>query len=122
MTVALLPTRTTNQWTAAEQALHDAVATADHPLLTEHAVAAERLLQEAGQPTRSWANRMAAIAVVAERRADAAPTITRRIAYVDAAAAAGGLLLLADQLHGVRPDDKALVMMSETGSRTAALI
>lgn len=122
MTVTALPTRTTAQWGTAVAALARAVPVAAHPLVAEHAVAAEQMLLDAGQPTRAWANRMAAIAVIAERRADAAPTIERRIAYLDLAAAAAALLLLAHDLHAVRPDDAALSVLEETGLRTAALI
>lgn len=122
MTVTVLPTRTTAQWGAAVEALDQAVPVADHPLVTEHAITAEQMLLDAGQPTKSWANRIAAIAVIAERRADVAPSIDRRIAYLDLAAAAAALLLLAHDLHAVRPDDAALSVLEESGLRTAALI
>ena len=122
MTVTVLPTRTSAQWGAAVEVLAQAVAVADHPLVTEHAITAEQMLLDAGQPTRAWANRIAAVAVIAERRADAAPTIDRRIAYLDLAAAAAALLLLAHDVHAVRPNDAALSVLEATGQRTAGLI
>jgi hypothetical protein len=122
MTVTVLPTRSTAQWGTAVQALGRAIPVADHPLVTEHGTTADRMLLDAGHPTRAWANRIAAIAVIAERRADVAPTIERRIAYLDLASAAAALLLLAHDLHAVRPDDAALSALEETGLRTAALI
>lgn len=107
MTVVALPTRSSSQWATADAALRHALPVADHPRLTEHAAIARRVLAEAGQPTPVWANRIAAIAVIANRRADTAPTIARRAAYCDVAAAAAGLLLLAEVLHDVRPDPGA---------------
>lgn len=122
MTVKTLPTRTSTQWFAAQQALRTALPVADHALLTEHARMADAFLAECGHPTLIWANRIAAIAVVAQRRADVAPTSARRIAYLDVAAAATALLALADHIHGVQPDDAAMAILAPTGSRSEALV
>ena len=122
MTITALPTGSTAQWDAATANLQVAAAIADHPLAAQHAADAERLLLASGQPTTGWANRLAAIAVIAGRRAEAAPTTERRIAYLDLAAAAADLLVLARTVHGTRPDAVALEVMSDTGLRSAALI
>ena len=122
MTITALPTGTTAQWDAATAVLRDAAAVADHPLASQHAADAEQLLLASGHPTTAWANRLAAIAVIAGRRAEAAPTIERRIAYLDLAAAAADLLVLARSIHGTRPDGAALAVMAQTGLRSAALI
>lgn len=122
MTMTTLPTGTTAQWDAATAVLRDAAAIADHPLASQHAEHAEQLLLASGHPTTAWANRLAAIAVIAGRRAETAPTMDRRIAYLDLAAAAAEMLVLARAVHGTRPDGTALAAMSETGLRSAALI
>ncbi len=122
MTLVRLPTRTTSHWIAAESGLQATLPVADHPLLDEHAARAARFHREFGIPTRVWANRIAAIAVIAERRADTAPTIQRRTAYIEVAAAARELLLLAEEVHGVVPDDEALALLSSNGDRSAVLI
>ena len=115
MSVALLPTRAALRWEAAEASLREVVPAAGHPLITTHAAAAQDFLHQAGRPTLPWANRIAAIAVIALRRADTAPTMGRRAAYLDVAAAASDLLLLGEHLHGVHPDEQARAVLSQTG-------
>jgi hypothetical protein len=122
MTITALPTGTTARWEAATETLRDAAVAADHPLASQHAEDAERQLLASGQPTTAWANRLAAIAVIAGRRAESAPTIERRVAYLDLAAAATELLMLARNIHGTRPDGAALRILADTGLRSAALI
>lgn len=122
MTISALPSSSTTQWATATEALRAAAATADHPLVDQHLEDAELILLAAGRPCTAWANRVAAIAVIAGRRADAAPTLQRRIAYLDLAAAAGDLLHLARRIHGTRPDGSALAVMSQTGLRAEALV
>lgn len=113
MTVVALPTRSSLEWAHTGAALHEALEVADHPRLHEHAEYARTLLADAGRPTRAWADRIAAIAVIASRRADLAPTMARRAAYIDVAAAAAQLLLLAELLHGALPDPAALRMLDD---------
>ena len=122
MTVIALPTRTTAQWAAAEDALREAASLADHPLASEHVDTAEQMLLDAGQPTTPWANRIAAIAVIAERRAEVAPSMDRRAAYLELAGTASTMLLLAHTLHDVHPNDQAMAMLGDTGNRSAALV
>lgn len=116
MTVVALPTRSSSQWSHTEAALLGALAVADHPRLHEHGESARTLLADAGRPTRAWANRIAAIAVIASRRADLAPTMARRAAYVDVAGAAAQLLLLAELLHGARPEPMAMRLLDDLGT------
>lgn len=113
MTVLQLPTRSARQWAGAVEALEDALLAADHPRLHEHAAHAAVTLAEAGSPTNVWANRIAAIAVIASRRADTAPTMERRSAYFGVAAAASELLLLAELVHAARPDPAASRVLAE---------
>ncbi len=122
MTIITLRSGTTGRWHAASATLQATVAAADHPLATQHAQDAERMLLFNGRPTTAWANLLAAIAVIAERRADTAPTIQRRIAYLDLVAAAADLLVLARTIHGTRPDGAALEVLADTGLRSAALV
>jgi len=122
MTVVALPNRMASQWAAAQEALVASLPVAGHPRLTEHAGMADQIRSEAGHPTRIWANRIAAIAVIAERRADASPTIGRRIAYLDVAAAATELLLLTEMMHDVRPDKKALVLLGQAYHPAGAVV
>ena len=122
MTMTALPTGTTVQWDAATAVLRDAAEVADHPLASQHAERAELLLLASGRPSTAWANLLAAIAVIAGRRAETAPTMERRIAYLDLAAAAGDLLVLARAVHGTRPDGAALEVLADTGLRSAALV
>ena len=122
MTITTLRSGTTGRWNAATATLKATIAAADHPLASRHAQDAERMLLSNGRPTPAWANRLAAIAVIAERRADTAPTIQRRIAYLDLAAAAADLLVLARSIHGTRPDGAALEILADTGLRSAALV
>lgn len=122
MTVVALPNRNTRTWQTAVIDLDAAVAVADHPRLTEHQRQAARLIATAGVPTRAWADRMAAITVIAERRADAAPTIARRAAYRDVADGAAHLLMLAEAVHSVRPvpaAQTALLQVRRTGRPAA---
>lgn len=114
MTVALLPTRTGLAWSAAQISLQDAAAVADHPLITQHLETAARFLGEAGAPTRHWATRIAAIQVIAARRADVAPTMARRTAYLDVARAASELLALAEDVHDVRPDEECRSVLAQS--------
>lgn len=113
MTLVTLPNRASLRWAAAQQALDAALPRAGHPRLTGHARLAQHLLMEAGQPTRVWANRIAAIAVIAARRADTAPTAARRAAYLDVADAATDLLALAATTHRVRPDGAATAVLAQ---------
>lgn len=113
MAVVHLPTRSSRRWASAVATLDAALVQADHPRLLEHAASAEEILSEAGRPTNTWANRIAAIAVIASRRADAAPTMRRRAAYVEVAAGAADLLLLADLIHSTQPDPSAARVVSE---------
>jgi hypothetical protein len=83
-----------------------AVDVARHPGVAHHAEVAERILHEQG-PCRQWADRMAAIVILAARRADTAPTIQRRHAYRQLGLAAGVLLQLAQDIHGVEPSGVA---------------
>ena len=114
MSVALLPTRNGVAWSAAEASLRDAVQVADHPLITGHLQMAAAFLGDAGAPTQIWANRIAAIHVIAHRRADLAPTMARRTAYLDVARTAIGLLDLAQELHGARPDEEASSVLAQS--------
>lgn len=121
MTLTVLPNRTTTQWSAAREALRVSAERADHPLVSEHAATADRMLLDAGRPAAPWANRIAAIAVIAGRRADVAPTMDRRVAYLDVAADAAELLQLAEDLHGTMPSEAALALLDRSGTRMAAL-
>ena len=65
MTITMLATGTTGRWNAATASLRSAIAAADHPLASQHAQDAEWMLLINGRPTTAWANRLAAIAVIA---------------------------------------------------------
>jgi hypothetical protein len=107
MTVVMLATRRSTRWHNADELLRMAVDVARHPGIAHHADVAERLLRKDGVPTRQWADRMAAIVIMAARRSDTAPTIQRRHVYRQLAVAAGVLLELAQQIHGVEPSGVA---------------
>jgi hypothetical protein len=107
MTVVMLNTRQATQWHNATELLRMAVDVARHPGSAHHADVAERLLRKDGVPTRQWADRMAAIVIMAARRSDTAPTIQRRHAYRQLEVAAGVLIDLARQVHGVEPSGVA---------------
>ena len=115
MTVVQLPTLSRSQWTLAEWELADAVERTGHPRLEEHLTWADRFLADAPAPNQIWANRIAAIAVIADRRADVAPTRPRRAIYLDAADAAHRLLDLAYRVHGAVPDETAQVVLAGMG-------
>ena len=107
------PTRATDEWSAALSALESAVQRADHPRLTEHHTMASSFLADAGAPTKVWANRIAAMVVIAHRRADTAPTMSRRSDYLEVAVAASALLALGQSVHGAAPDETAQAYLAQ---------
>lgn len=113
MNVVQLPTRQTHRWDEAVVELRECLERAENDTLNGHAGMAARFIRDAGQPTMVWANRIAAVQILATRHADVAMTIKGRANHRDVASAAAEILALASEIHGVEPDLEAQTYLAQ---------
>lgn len=105
MSVVTLPTTAAFRWDTALARISDAVEKTSDPRLALHLATAQAMAASGLSPR--WADRIAAIQVLAERRADLAVTPAGRVRYLAAADAAEVLLFEAERVHGLVPSQAA---------------
>ena len=118
MSVHTLPTTAVYRWDTAQGRLVDSVTASADPRLSLHLATADAIAATGLSPR--WADRIAAIQVLAARRADRTATAAARVIYLDAADAAESLLFEAERIHGIVPSEAARLAIAELAEPAVA--
>lgn len=113
-TVTMINTPAAHGWEYANTRLGYAVSASFDPRLSHLWEEARVLGSTSATPDTAWADRIAAVQILALRRADRAVTMQTRAAYIEVAEAAEEMLAVAAETHGIQPQSEALRILNQT--------